>query len=591
MSEFTTPIEMLKAQSFQRGSDRAMRFYENGSWQQLTWKEYFERVRSLALSLLKLGIQPGDRLAIYANTRLEWAIFDQACLSLQVVVIPIYPTASLEEMEIILNASQPKIVVVEAGLPARQLRLIQQRLEFIEQVVTLDDSIERAASTDKWLYWESLKPAENLEAKWNEISKAIEPAQDATIVFTSGTSGVPKGVEISFRQLHSEVTEAFKAVGVSPEDVSLSILPYSHILGRVETWGHVYTGFTLCFGRSIEKVREDLKEIKPTVMVAVPRVFEKIHSLISAQMKNNTLQSVIADWALQVGFQVSHHAIHREPLSPILFGESLIADTLVLGKVKDAFGGRLKFAICGGAPLDPHVARFFHACGILLLEGYGLTETTGAICVNTPADYEFGTVGKPLPDVELKFSELGEISVRSDKVAKGYLNDPEGNARAFQDGWFQTGDVGELTPDGRLRITDRLKDLIKTAGGKYVAPQKIEGILQNSGLISNALIHGDKKKYIVALITLEKNETLKLAKEMGLKFQDFASLTQHPEILKKVRAIVADCNSKLANHETIKKFSVLKEDFSLEAGELTPSLKLKRKLVDEKYKVQINALY
>ena len=264
---------------------------------------------------------------------------------------------------------------------------------------------------------------------------------------------------------------------------------------------------------------------------------------------------------------------------------------MVLSKVKEAFGGRLRFAISGGAPLAREIALFFHACDVLILEGYGLTETTAAVCVNTPYDYRFCSVGKPIGDVKLKIASDGEILVKSKKVMPAYYENPTATAEALEDGWFHTGDIGEIMDSGDLKITDRKKDLIKTAGGKYVAPQRLENLLKTHGMISNVLIHGDQKKYIVALLTLDKNQLLNFAKERNIQYPDFASLTQHPQVLATVRKLVAQTNSQLASFETIKRFTVLPEDFTVEAGELTPSLKVKRKLLDKKFKPQLEALY
>lgn len=589
-------IDYLQKQTQERGNSPALQFYAGGRWEQWTWAEYSQRIDQLALALLELGVKPKDSVAIYASNRLEWAIFDFACQSIQAVVVPIYPTIAIDELEAILEDAKPKFMVLESGLPARQIRLVQPRFACIQKVITLDTMPEAQSLREDWVLWRDLPAGEKYLSALKELTQSIRRDTLATIVYTSGTSGTPKGVLLNHEQILSEVIESFTAVGVESSDVSLSILPYSHILGRIEIWGHLFAGFNLAFGRSIEKAREDLASIRPTIMVAVPRVFEKFHSLILSQIQSSQWKGWLADWALSIGFRVAAKRSRRQPLSLSLISGSLLADQVFLKQIKKVFGGRLRFAICGGAPLDPQVARFFHACDVLLLEGYGLTETTGAICVNTPSDYEFGTVGKPLPDVELMFAEDGEILIRSKKVGKAYHQNPEATQETFRrkiDGkdWFATGDIGLLNESGRLKITDRKKDLIKTAGGKYIAPQKVEAVLQNHSLISNVLIHGDRRKYIVALITLNKDEALRIAKSKELKYQDFASLTQHPEMLKLVRTIVADCNSKLSNFETIKKFSVLKEDFSVESGELTPSLKIRRKFVDQKFQTQLDELY
>jgi long-chain acyl-CoA synthetase len=327
------------------------------------------------------------------------------------------------------------------------------------------------------------------------------------------------------------------------------------------------------------------------MMVAVPRIFEKVYAAIYAQVGNNPVTSKLFKWAVEIGKKAGEYRLQHKSVPIDLFLQYQLADRLVLKKVREAFGGRLRFAISGGAPMASDIALFFHACGVLVLEGYGLTETTAAICVNTPFNYRFGSVGTPIGDVQLKIAEDGEILVKSKKVMKEYYLDPEATKEAFTDGWYHTGDIGEILTSGDLKITDRKKDLIKTAGGKYVAPQRLENLLKMNSFIANVLIHGDQKKYIVALITLDKPSILQFAKDKNISFKDYESLTQHPAVLELVRRGVAEANSHLASYETIKRFSVLTRDFTVEDGELTPSLKVKRKVLDKKFANQLEALY
>jgi long-chain acyl-CoA synthetase len=362
-------------------------------------------------------------------------------------------------------------------------------------------------------------------------------------------------------------------------------------MGRIENWGHVFIGFQMAYAENIEKIRTYLIEVRPTILVAVPRIFEKVYSGIYAQLGNSVLRTKIFQQALAIGRKVSQCKLDRKPVPLKLFLSYQVAQKLVLNKVREAFGGRLRFAVSGGAPISSDIAMFFHSCGILILEGYGLTETTAAVAANTPFNYRFGSVGRPIGDVQIKIAEDGEILVKSKKVMREYLNDPEGTAMAFTNGWFHTGDIGELMPTGDLRITDRKKDLIKTAGGKYISPQRIENLLKENSFVSHALIHGDQKKYVVALITLDPGFLKNFAEEKGLVFKDLSELSQHPQVLQTVRLGVAEINSRLANFETIKRFSVLPDDFTVQGGELTPSLKVKRKILDQKFRKQIDALY
>jgi long-chain acyl-CoA synthetase len=326
-------------------------------------------------------------------------------------------------------------------------------------------------------------------------------------------------------------------------------------------------------------------------MVAVPRIFEKIYAGILAQLETTPVKKKMFNMAMRIGRKISQKKMNREPVSPTLAAEYIVANKLVFSKIKEAFGGRLRFAVSGGAPLAQEIAEFMHAAGILILEGYGLTETTAAVTVNTPFHYRFGTVGRPIGEVQIKIAEDGEILVKSDKVMKEYYNNPEATRASLHDGWFATGDIGEILPTGELKITDRKRDLIKTAGGKYVAPQKLENLLKAYPIISNVLIHGDQKKYVVALVTLDPAALIQFAGEYDISYSDIAALTQNPKVNEHIRKIMADVNTQLSSYETIKSFKILPHEFTIEAGELTPSLKVKRKFLDNKFKDLINSMY
>lgn len=582
-------LQMRENDSTQSGVE----YYADGRWQKLSFREYFYRIQRLALQWIQLGISPGDRIAIFANTRLEWALADLATQAVQAIAVPIYPTASTEEIEFILNDSEAKILIVENRSLLRSFRSVEERCIYLRQLILIDEGPDRDHGAHSWadLTSESSSLAP-LEAELTQRLNQQSLSEVATIVYTSGTTGRPKGVSLTHQQIHSEVSEAFPLLQVTSADRSLTFLPLAHILGRIEIWGHVYHRFTLCFGRGIDHLKQDLVQVRPTLLVAVPRVFEKIYSSLQTSFQSTTLASWLADWALGVGRVNANRKQARLTLSVREWMEAEAAEKLFFARVRKAFGGRLRYAVCGGAPLAPDVGEFFAACGLPLLEGYGLTETTGAICVNRPFDFRFGSVGKPVGDVELRIAEDGEVLVRSHKVMNGYWNNPEATTEVLDpQGWLHTGDIGEILPSGDLRITDRKKDLIKTSGGKYVAPQKVEGLLRLDPLISHALIHGDHRKFIVALLTLNKELVLKWAKESGTSYSDYAQLTQHPSLLKRVRLAVAEANQHLASHESIKRFSILPHDFSIDAGELTPSLKVKRKVCDQRYRQQIEALY
>lgn len=571
----------------------AIQFKKKKNWIKKSWPEYYEDILHFGAALLNEELQAGDKIAIMANTRYEWTVADAGILSTGGITVPIYMNSTPAEVEYILNHSESQILVIENDLGLRTWNQIRTQCPKVKKVIVIETRNSISSDTVTW--------ADFLEAGRNNLQKdslivkrcasQIKEDDVATIVYTSGTTGLPKGVVITHTQIVSEISEAFTLCGVTDKDISLSFLPYAHVLGRVEQWGHQWLGFTLCYAESIDQIRSNLKEVQPTILVAVPRIFEKIYSAIWTQMENQKIKAKVFDWALKVGLAVGELKLTRSQMPLSLLAEYILANKLLLSKVREVFGGRLRFCISGGAPISSDVALFFHACGVLILEGYGLTETTAAICVNTPFNYKFGSVGRPIGDVEIKIAEDGEILVKSKKVMKEYFKDPKATAEALHEGWLATGDIGVLLPGGDLKITDRKKDLIKTAGGKYVAPQKLENLLKLNPLISQVLIHGDQKKYIVALITLDRMQLEKMAKENSWNHYNWHELTQKNEVYETVRRIVAETNSKLSNFETIKKFLLLPTEFTVEGGDLTPSLKIKRKHLDQKFRKEIDSLY
>ena len=567
----------------------------NKIWTDVSWQEYYQRIEKAGAGLLELGVQKGDRVALMSNTRPEWSYSDYAAMGVGAVIVPIYQNSTSDDIKYILNNCEAKILIVENKNLLKIWSQIKDQCPKVEKVICFD-KIETNGLNEKNIDWEFLcKLGESKLIKnpkcFENLCAESHIEDTATILYTSGTTGLPKGVVLTHTQIMSEIEDSFPIVGATVQDVSLSFLPYAHILGRIEHWGHMYIGFTLAYAESIEKIKANLTEIKPTFLISVPRIFEKIYASIWTQLESNPLKAKLFKWAIGVGKKVGHYKIQRKPVPIILFAEYQAAKVAVLDKVYEAVGGRLRFAISGGAPISKDIAEFFHAAGILILEGYGLTETTAAITVNTPYDYRFGSVGKPHGDTQIKIANDGEVLVKSKKVMKEYYKNPEATQEVMNDGWFATGDIGEILPSGDLKITDRKKDLIKTAGGKYVAPQRLENLLKLHPFISNVLVHGDQKKFIVCLITLDFAYIKDYAKENKISGETSEELTQKPEIFNMVHKAVAQTNSQLASFESIKKFMILPQEFTIEAGELTPSLKVKRKFLDKKFSAQIESLY
>ncbi|KHD89243.1 MAG: long-chain fatty acid--CoA ligase [Bdellovibrio sp. ArHS] len=570
----------------------AVKFKIKDTWHSKSWAEYYRDIENIGAALLALGVKEGDRVAIMANTRYEWAVTDLAIFGIKAITVPIYQNNTAEDVEFILNNCGARLLICESRGPLKTFESIKSNCPLVEKLVVFENTCPNPEAVT----WKRMHELGEAYLKkhpdcYRTPCETLKPEDMATILYTSGTTGRPKGVVLTHLQAFSEVSEAFPFAGANEKDVTLSFLPYAHILGRIEHWGHLYIGFTMAFAESLEKIRGNLTEIKPTLLVSVPRIFEKIYAAIWAQVQTQPLKMKVFTWALDVGRQVGEYKLSGQILPLDLLLKYELARKLVLGKITEAFGGRLRFAISGGAPISKDIALFFHSAGILILEGYGLTETTAAVTVNTPFNYRFGSVGRPIGEVKIKIADDGEILVKSDKVMKEYYNNPEATKEVFTDGWFHTGDIGEILPGGDLKITDRKKDLIKTAGGKYVAPQKLDGLLKLSPYVAHVHIHGDQKKYIIALITLDRPTVENLAKEKNISYADWNSLVNSPFVQEIARKAVSDANAHLASYETIKRYAVLPNEFTIEGGELTPSLKVKRKVLDQKFKDQIEELY
>lgn len=578
----------------QRSAPKAVIYKKRHKWISKNWSEYYQDIETLGAGLLSLGLKPKDRVAIMSNTRYEWSVTDFGVIGIHGIVVSIYQNNAPADVEYILNDSEARVLFLENESLLKVWAEIKDRCPNVEKVILFES--QKPPTEDNILAWDQLAKQgreflNHHPLVFEHLCGTLKNSDTATLLYTSGTTGLPKGVVITQTQVISEVSEAFSIFDVGEKDVSLTFLPYAHVLGRIEHWAHAQIGFTMAYAESLERMRANLHDIKPTFLIAVPRIFEKIYSAISTQMDAAPVKKKLFAWAVAVGRELTQLKITHQTLPLNLLATYELAKKLVLGKVSDAFGGRLRFAISGGAPLPQEISSFFHATGVLILEGYGLTETTAAVTVNTPFNYKFGSVGRPIGDVEIKIAEDGEVLIRSHKVMKEYYKNPEATAEAIKDGWFYTGDIGEILQGGDLKITDRKKDLIKTAGGKYVAPQKLEGLMKLHPLITQALICGDQKKYIVALVTLDPVLLKSLAQARGDSFKEWTELVSRPWVQDLVREHIAKTNADLASYETIKRFLILPTEFTVEGGELSPSLKLKRKYLTQKYQAEIDSLY
>jgi len=539
---------------------------ERDGWREVSWGEADQIVQELANGLLAIGIRKGDAFGILARNRLEWALFDFALAHIGAVAAPIYPSSTPNECAYVLEHANAVGCLVDGDLRGK---IDGVELEHVYERERLDEL--RALGRDH--------AGKNPGA----VERAREQIDDDdlfTLIYTSGTTGPPKGCMILNRNYYDMVgtVDEIEAFFV-PTDVMLLYLPLAHNFGRLMHLLGAHLGFTIAFLSDPRRIGDVMPQVRPTILPTVPRVLEKVHTAVSANFAATTgVKRRLVDWALGVGKEVSVRRQRREPIPSSLALKHRIADRLVYSKVKERLGGRLRAAIAGGAPLAKEIAEFFHVLGILVLEGYGQTEETSAATVNRPTHYKFGTVGPAIPGIELKLAEDGEILLAGPTVFAGYFNDEAATRTALPgDGWLHTGDIGTLDEDGFLTVTDRKKDMIVTAGGKNVSPQNLENMLKTEPLISHALVVGDRRPYLVALITLDQDEVGKLSEPHEAKTL--------------VEQSVQRINGDLAPFEQIRRYTILPRDFSIEQNEVTPTLKLKRRICEEHFAAELEELY
>ncbi len=588
----------------ERHGDRPAQMVKvGGGWQEVSWGELGDEVRDLALGLVALGRQRGDAVGLLSQSRAEWVRADFAIFSAGGVTIPIYPSYPADGVAYIVNDSGARTLFVEDTTQLSKALEAAKDMPGLESIVLIHGEMHRPgiparAKKLRLLDWNGLRAEGRI---WRtdhgralpERLAAVAPGDVATIVYTSGTTGHPKGVVQTHANHLAALRAAAEVTEVRAGDVHLLFLPLAHSFARFESFIGVHEGLVTAFAESLEKLSENLKEVRPHFICSVPRVFEKVYAKVLSGVEGGpALKKKIFYWALGVGREASVHAREGRALPLALAAQHAVAQKLVFSKLHQALGGRLRFCFSGGAPLAREIAEFFHAVGILILEGYGLTETCPILTANRVRRYKFGTVGLAFPGVEIRIAEDGEIVARGGNIAKGYYRRPEETGEVFKaDGWFHTGDIGEVDAEGFLRITDRKKDLIKTAGGSYVAPQHIENLLKGDPFVSQAMVYGDRRPYPIALITLNPDELSKFARNAGLGDKPLAELARNPAVIERIRRTVDQVNEKLASYARLKRFAVLPADFTPESGELTPTLKVKRKVVSANYADLIESLY
>ncbi|MFC9494567.1 AMP-dependent synthetase/ligase [Streptomyces sp. NPDC056982] len=577
-------------------------------WKSLSWAQASTRVYAIAAGLIELGVQPEERVALASSTRVEWILADLGILCAGAATTTVYPQTNAEESAFILADSDSKVLIAEDAAQLAKARERRAELPDLAHAVVIDEAgVEPdAADPEGWLL--TLADLEKRGAAYlekhphliKEKVGAITADQLATLIYTSGTTGRPKGVRLP-QDNWSYMAKAISATGlVGPDDVQYLWLPLAHVFGKVLTSGQIEVGHVTAVDGRVDKIIENLPIVQPTYMAAVPRIFEKVYNGVAAKARaGGGAKYKIFQWAAEVAREYAKAGqdnFRRTGSASVPFGlgaKHKVADALVYSKLREAFGGRLRACVSGSAALAPEIGYFFAGAGVHILEGYGLTETSAASFVNPGEAYRTGTVGKPVPGTEVRIADDGEILLRGPGVMQGYHGLPEKTAEVLEsDGWFHTGDIGELSPDGYLKITDRKKDLIKTSGGKYVAPAEVEGQFKAvCPYVSNILVHGADRNFCTALIALDEPSILEWAKGHGLEGKSYADVVAAPVTVELVEGYVKELNQGLQKWQTIKKFKLLPRDLDIEHGELTPSLKLKRPVVEREYGHLIEEMY
>ncbi len=595
MTKYRSVADMFRQRVTETPDAESFSYRKGAGFEALTWNQTGERVRNVACGLLALGLKPEERAGVLCGTRVEWMFADLGINCAGGATTTIYPSSTADDCCFILENSGSVLCFVENDAQVKKVASVRDQLPDLRKLVVIDGT----AGHDGWVI--TLADLEQMGAgyqadnpkAYDETIDAITPERLATLIYTSGTTGRPKGVEL-VHDCWLYVYEGLAELNIlTSKDKQFLWLPLSHSFGKMLEVVVIGIGIPTAVDGDIPKIVENLAVVRPTFMAAAPRIFEKVYNkIVNGAKTAGGLKWAIFRWAAETGRQASRVIQAGGTPGGMLGIKYAIADKLVFSKVRNVFGGKLRFFISGSAPLNRDIAEFFHAAGILILEGYGLTESSAASFVNTPEHNKFGTVGRPLPGTDVKIAEDGEILFRSRGVMRGYYRLPEVTAETKIDGWLATGDIGEIDADGHLKITDRKKDLIKTSGGKYVAPQALEGQFKAiCPLVGNIVVHGNARNYCSALITMDPEAIRVFADQHGITAKAYEDLAKDPKIVAEFQGYIDQLNTGLARFETIKKFALVPADFTIETGELTPSLKVKRKAVEAKYKAVLDGFY
>jgi len=563
----------------------------------LSGKQVFERTRDMSLGLGGLGVSPGDRVAIVAESRPEWIICDLAILAAGGVTVPIYPTLSSAQARYILQDSGARVAIVSTADQLGKVQEVRHLLPSLEAVVVMDAAAGQAASV-LTMDDVALRGHARMTGEWGagrtfrDAARQVAPDDLATIIYTSGTTGEPKGVMLTHGNLVANLEAGSQVLELSQADVALSFLPLSHGFERMVSYIYLFTGVSIVFAESMETIARDIGTVQPTVVTGVPRVYEKIQArIVTTGEGASPAKAAIFRWAVKAGIAKARARLTGRTPGTLVSARAAVADRLVFSTIRQRLGGRIRFLVSGSAPLGASVLEFFHGIGLPIVEGYGLTETAPILTVNPANAPRAGTVGRPLPNVELRIAPDGEILARGPNVMTGYYNKPEATREVLKDGWFATGDIGALDAEGYLRITDRKKDILVTSGGKNIAPQPIEDVLRRSPLVAEAVVLGDRRRYVAALLVPEFTALERRLQGLGRPPAARDELVTRPDVVALYQEIVDALNRDLSPYERVKRMALLPSEFTVASGELTPTLKVKRRVVEERWRPQIEALY
>ena len=592
--EPTTLVEVYEAVLRNHPKTDTLNFKSDGVWQTLSAAEMLRRARRIALGLHSLGLRPGDRVAILADSCVEWVLADQGCIFMGAVTVPVYPTLSGDQVKYIINDCTARAIFVSDRKKLDQIKAALDDCPTIENILLF---ISDGSSAEKVLSLAELEArGQSLEAQQpqlgSELARASRPDDLATIIYTSGTTGEPKGVMLTHSNMVSNLIDSSNHLEFGEKDSALSVLPLSHIFERQAMNMYLHHGMSAYFG-SLDTLGEHLREVHPTILVGVPRIYEKILARVQDRAaEKGKLNAALVTWAIDVGRRWAQLKADKQSVPLWLELQHRLADLLIFEKLRQAMGGRIRILVSGSAPISDDVTLAFLGAGLPIVQGYGLTEASPVITAGRLNENRIGTAGKPIRNVEVRIAADGEIETRGPQVMRGYWNKPEENRAAFtEDGWLRTGDIGRLDADGYLTITDRKKELLKTSGGKYIAPQPLEQLIKGSRFVNQVVVIGDGRKFPAALIVPDWELLESYAKLKGLDIKTRAEFCSHPRIIDLFERQIAERTQSLAQFEKIKRIALLNHELTLESGELTPTLKVKRRVIDEKYRDVIDRIY